>query len=491
MYFALGLLTAGLLVLTVAPAIWRRAIRLTRARVEATVPMSLAEIQADKDQLRAEYAVATRRLELNAESAERRAAERTIEVNLLRAEITHMTGDLSAKTIAISSLEQRLKDLAAAFAGAEERIGATRTELAERDLRLQERHQLLTATDRARATAEERIDEQKVELVARDTVIGNLRDQLEAARTAEAIVARARAELAAALAETQGRLTAERAKAEGLEARTMAFEVERTDRLALLERRASEIRALETAIATESAAREALARDVARLEGDQGPRREEYDRRAAEIAALKAEFAAAVAERNRLSERLRQIEEGSDHAAPAPSAGMLAAVPPADAIIDGDNVRKAIAAAEAEKASLVERLGASEAEGAALRAENAELKRLGIAHTEGGRSVDATLKAKLDEIAAKILKAAGAETEGPLAAVPVDDSGTAPGENNGAGPAHPPENGASEPSAAPPSEPPPTPAIEASPPAQRLRPGTAGRSLAERIRALQHADSRH
>ena len=490
MYFALGLLTAGLLVLTVAPAIWRRAIRLTRARVEATVPMSLAEIQADKDQLRAEYAVATRRLELNAESAERRAAERTIEVNLLRAEMTHMTGDLSAKTVAISSLEQRLKDLSAAFAGAEERIGATRTELAERDLRLQERHQLLTATDRARATAEERIDEQKVELVARDTIIGNLRDQLEAARSAEATVARARAELAAALAETQGRLTAERAKAEGLEARTMAFEVERTDRLALLERRASEIRALETAIAAESAAREALAREVARLEGDQGPRREEYDRRAAEIAALKAEFAAAVAERNRLSERLRQIGEGGDNAAPAPQAGMLAAVPPADAIADGDNVRKAIAATEAEKASLVERLGAAEAERAALRAENAELKRLGVIRTGSDRSADAALKAKLDEIAAKILKAAGAGNEGPLAAVPVEDSETAPGEN-GSGSAHPVENGAAEPSAAPPAETPPTPAIEVSPPAQRLRPGTAGRSLAERIRALQHADSRH
>jgi len=270
----------------------------------------------------------------------------------------------------------------------------------------------------------------------------------------------------------------------------MAFEVERTDRLALLERRTSEIRALETALAAESAAREALAREVARLEGDQGPRREEYDRRALEIAALKVELAAAAAERNRLSGRLRQIEEGLDDAAPAPHDGMLAAVPPADAIVDGDNVRKAIAATEAEKASLVERLGASEAERAALKAENAELKRLGVVRTEADRSADVALKAKLDEIAAKILKAAGAGNEAPLAAVQMEDSEAAPGEN-GSGSAHPAENGASEPSASPPAETPPTQGLEASPPAQRLRPGTAGRSLAERIRALQHADSRH
>jgi hypothetical protein len=47
---------AGLLALMVAPAIWRRAARLTRSRIEKSVPLTLSEIQADKDQLRAEAA---------------------------------------------------------------------------------------------------------------------------------------------------------------------------------------------------------------------------------------------------------------------------------------------------------------------------------------------------------------------------------------------------------------------------------------------------
>ena len=56
MYFALGLLAAGLLALVVTPAIWRRAMRLARARIEAGVPLTRAEIDADKDQLRAGFA---------------------------------------------------------------------------------------------------------------------------------------------------------------------------------------------------------------------------------------------------------------------------------------------------------------------------------------------------------------------------------------------------------------------------------------------------
>lgn len=64
MFFALGAFTAGLLMLLIAPAFWRRTVRLTRRDIEATVPMSMVEARAARDQLRAEYAVETRRLEI-------------------------------------------------------------------------------------------------------------------------------------------------------------------------------------------------------------------------------------------------------------------------------------------------------------------------------------------------------------------------------------------------------------------------------------------
>ena len=75
MFFALGLATAGLLAFMVAPLVWRRAVRLTRARIEHAVPLTLSEIKADKDQLRAEFAMSARRLEMNVEHLRQKASQ--------------------------------------------------------------------------------------------------------------------------------------------------------------------------------------------------------------------------------------------------------------------------------------------------------------------------------------------------------------------------------------------------------------------------------
>ncbi len=58
LYFALGFLAAVLLALLVVPPIWRRATYLTRRRVEAEIPLTLNEIQAQRDGSRAEHALA-------------------------------------------------------------------------------------------------------------------------------------------------------------------------------------------------------------------------------------------------------------------------------------------------------------------------------------------------------------------------------------------------------------------------------------------------
>ena len=75
MYFALGVLAAGLVALIIMPAVWKRAVRLTKRRIEAATPITLAEFRADKDQLRAEFALTTRRLEMNVEALRQRLAE--------------------------------------------------------------------------------------------------------------------------------------------------------------------------------------------------------------------------------------------------------------------------------------------------------------------------------------------------------------------------------------------------------------------------------
>jgi hypothetical protein len=77
MFFGIGFLFATLGTLIFIPLIHRRAVRLTARRMENMLPKSMAEVQADKDLLRADFAVAIRRLEMTVnELKERNAAQR-------------------------------------------------------------------------------------------------------------------------------------------------------------------------------------------------------------------------------------------------------------------------------------------------------------------------------------------------------------------------------------------------------------------------------
>jgi hypothetical protein len=64
MYLGIGLLFGILIGLLLIPLAYTRAVRLTTRRVEALVPELTAEVLADKDLLRAEFAMSTRRLEI-------------------------------------------------------------------------------------------------------------------------------------------------------------------------------------------------------------------------------------------------------------------------------------------------------------------------------------------------------------------------------------------------------------------------------------------
>ena len=143
-YGALGFLLGCLLGLVLAPPLWNRAVRLTTRKLEATMPMSLAEIQADKDQLRAEFAVEIRRVEVALEKAKDKAAreliaanKRRVEISVLKNELTGATALLQEKENANRVLEQtirrRLPDLDTRLKTAKEVINEL--ESANNDLR--------------------------------------------------------------------------------------------------------------------------------------------------------------------------------------------------------------------------------------------------------------------------------------------------------------------------------------------------------------------
>jgi chromosome segregation ATPase len=111
MYFALGALVAGLLALIILPAVWKRAVRLTKRRIEAATPITLSEFRADKDQLRAEFALSTRRLEMNVEALRKRLAEQLGDANQKRTDLGALKAEREKHLAIVAELEARETDL--------------------------------------------------------------------------------------------------------------------------------------------------------------------------------------------------------------------------------------------------------------------------------------------------------------------------------------------------------------------------------------------
>lgn len=111
MYFALGLLAATLIALAIMPAVWRRAVRLTKKRIEAATPMTMAEFRADKDQLRAEFALSTRRLEMNVEALRRRLSDQLRDINRKKNEVGAIKSERDNHLTIVRELEEREAEL--------------------------------------------------------------------------------------------------------------------------------------------------------------------------------------------------------------------------------------------------------------------------------------------------------------------------------------------------------------------------------------------
>src|ERR1700687_4784434 len=107
MYVGLGFFAASLVALAIIPFVHARAGRLTMRPLEAATPLSMAEIQADKDQLRAEFAMSTRRLEMSVDQLKTRSTGQLAELGKKGDAINRLKLELGEKTAAIFALESR------------------------------------------------------------------------------------------------------------------------------------------------------------------------------------------------------------------------------------------------------------------------------------------------------------------------------------------------------------------------------------------------
>ena len=139
MYFALGLLVAGLVALVIMPAVWKRAVRLTKRRIEAATPITMAEFRADKDQLRAEFALSTRRLEMNVEALRKRLAEQLSDVNQKRTDLGALKAERESHLAVVRELEAREVELRARILELEKEGADLANRLRKRDRELETR----------------------------------------------------------------------------------------------------------------------------------------------------------------------------------------------------------------------------------------------------------------------------------------------------------------------------------------------------------------
>jgi chromosome segregation ATPase len=361
MYLAIGALVAMLLGLTIMPLVHSRAVRLTTKRLEAATPLSMVEIQADRDQLRAEFAVSAQRLETRLATARAQTASQLAELGRKADAVNRLKQDLGDRIATIATLEENNRLLAA-------RLAATEDEFAERTEQIRTSEAALheKAAELSRLTAEcasqtSVADAGKAELAATHAEIETLRLRAE---SAEQQLATTRDQLAAQRRQgeaTASELGAARDSAQQLGARIAELERElaagREDRAALR----STINALEGELKAQG--------DL--LEGHRHENRELRDQ-------IKAEYAAR-------------------RGAPAP----------------GSNTGIASEAAEAE---LADRLHLVESERDGLKRDLEALRQHSEAAVAAGHGENALLRERINDIAAEVARLA-ITLEGPHSAI--------------------------------------------------------------------------
>jgi chromosome segregation ATPase len=369
LFFSLGFLTAGFLALMVAPAIWRRAVALTRRRVEASVPLSLADIQADKDRMRAEFAMSTRRLEMSIKAFKDKAAAQIIEINRSREELKRLAGERDARNQALSELDAKAGELRAELARREEQLQQAGERLAQAEKALEERALELEKMGRLYDEASLTASNRQIELVVRETEVEKLSGDIELLRSQRKEAERRLNEASAEGKAAQEALKAERKKVAELE------------------------------------------KKLERLLASLADREEKLDGRERELAALREQLKNSSGAENDLDERLTEAQKEKVKLE-AELADMTLRMSTLLSGAKGGDIEKAIAKLSEDRDRLESRLTALARENKRLKSELAAYERAKAEDWGDERRGNALLREQINDLAAEVVSLT-ATLEGP------------------------------------------------------------------------------
>ncbi|MER8727994.1 hypothetical protein [Mesorhizobium sp. M1027] len=237
LFFVLGFLCAGFLALMIAPAVWRRAVALTRKRVEGSMPLTLAEIQADKDRIRAEFAVSVRRLEMTVKSLREKAAEQLVEIGRDREALKELAAERQDKNRVVADLTTRGEELRKR----DEQLQQLSERLAETERALEKRGLELRKLEHMYDDASFSSSSRQIELVARESELQKLASDISLLRGQRKEADRRSQELAAESKALRDALKAEKKRTGDLEKKIERLLATLADREDRLERREKEL----------------------------------------------------------------------------------------------------------------------------------------------------------------------------------------------------------------------------------------------------------
>ena len=177
MYIGIGFLFAALTLVAVMPRVHDRAVRLTTCRLRAALPQSIEEVEADKDLLRAEFAMSTCRLEKRLEQRRHKSTGQVVElgkradvINRLKINRDTLKVELAELNAQLEALKVDKNSLRAEFA-----MSTCRIEKSLEQLKHKSTDQVVELDKRAGA-----INRLKIERDALKVALIELNAQLEA-----------------------------------------------------------------------------------------------------------------------------------------------------------------------------------------------------------------------------------------------------------------------------------------------------------------------
>ncbi len=182
LFFALGFAVAGLIALAMLPAIWARALRLTKRRIEVDVPLSMAEVRAGRDEERAAAALELRRVERALEAERERRHRLMADVGRERLATRRALADAATKEERLRYAEDDIAALRSVILKGEEDVSLSRAEIAAAKVALAARENSGEVLRREINAVRAEFDTVRTELAAARMKIQNLENDLMAAR---------------------------------------------------------------------------------------------------------------------------------------------------------------------------------------------------------------------------------------------------------------------------------------------------------------------